>query len=745
MTTTIELPLIDDSEVFGPTPSISVKPTIPLPLIDNSEVFEPAGVSGTTALDLGLIDNSEVFGLSGASATTNEITIKIADSPSGAGTVIDNAHGYMFQDVLNDTGVGTFLLQNDDAQLSLCAFGSYVQWFVDGEHRFTTIIERTEKAEVAPGEEGSEATQVEGRGLVAEWESATVIPELGFDRQPYGRSRLFGFASPHYDDSSWGYAYQQFRQDDPSPSPDALWGRPDNAPDPFIWWIWGIPPPAQAPTPPGLNLFRKKVYISEGGTYRLAIAADNQFYFFVDGLKVGIEYQGPGLEGWQQLHECNVSISEGWHTFAAEVVNAEGVPETNNAGFYCFMATVWNNVIGLDDTNALESDEDWKALAYPEDIPGFTYGQVIRIILEESAAASKLSTWTLGFTDTLDSDGTPWPVWPDITVRVGDDLLTMLRQFAESGIDFAVDPSSRRLDAWVKGNKGTASGLTFTTGVDVLELKRDERAPIANRLQIEYYRGVTEVLSIEERDGATSEETYGPIRKRLDLTEFHSITAVQDYLYRFFEVWAWPQERVTVALEPSADQQPYVEFVTGDSIEVNGSSLRVTSLTAAPDIVGQVRWAIEVASGGTLAEERLDHMLKAKISGTVGGRSLAAGPIEPKLQGTDYTDGRSAQIPSLSSYGDAVAVGSAGVQVAEAPYRITGLVVTSPGDGTSPTTIRVRNLTRATSAVVSIGATEEEARLSTIIDVSMGDRVELDCVAAGGHSKINATLRVYRV
>ena len=54
---TVELPLIDNSEVFSPRRTlITVRPTVIVPLIDAPDALEPS-VSGKTVLFVPLIDD----------------------------------------------------------------------------------------------------------------------------------------------------------------------------------------------------------------------------------------------------------------------------------------------------------------------------------------------------------------------------------------------------------------------------------------------------------------------------------------------------------------------------------------------------------------------------------------------------------------------------------------------------------------------------------------------------------------
>lgn len=682
-----------------------------------------------------------------------ELTVRISSSPSTPGTTLTGARELTFQEVLNDSGAGSVTIQNDDPQLSLLDFNGYLQWCVDGVQQFCTIIETSNPEEVAQSEEAGQATTFEGRGLIAEWERATVRPELGFNKKPYGSSRLFGFASPYFDDSTWTPALERFIQSDFDGPPVALGGVPDNAPEPFVYWIWSraadnIPNPGE--TSPGTSYFRKEFIVGEasstgGGTYRLCLAVDNTHVAYIDGLEVS-RYDGPSTQDQNTLHELNIELSNGPHIIAVEGSNILGV--SNTAGVYVFLSLFSSG--GLDGGGPIVvSDDTWVCLDYPSTVPGFTHGHVLEILLDEAQEDWLLNGWTLSFDATQDTDGTPWPLIPGgISVQVGADLLTVLRQFAESGIDFAADPDAKILNAWVTRQKGGDPGVTFTDGVNVTERSRQRRAPVCNRAQIEFLRGIVEVESTEERGGFTSEETYGPIRKRLDLTDFDSTAAVDDYLTEWFRTWAWPQETVTVGIEPEGTplavrKVPYDDFVVGDVIDVDGEELRLTGITANTDDVGNVRWTVDAVTEGAMAEGRLDRMLKAKIAGTVGGRALAASPTVAGVQGNDDRSSSRVLLPTMSSYGAQVSTGVAGEVIAEGSYRITGLVATSSADGTGNTVLRVTNVDEGTYLDVTIGAAVNLARTVGILDVAGGNRVKLECTTAGGHSKVDLTTRGY--
>lgn len=81
--------------------------------------------------------------------------------------------------------------------------------------------------------------------------------------------------------------------------------------------------------------------------------------------------------------------------------------------------------------------------------PGFTVGRAFRLLFESAQASGHLAGWTLGFTDTNDSNGNAWPITEELTARVSDTLLAVMRRWHDEGQwDFASHPSQRTLYAY---------------------------------------------------------------------------------------------------------------------------------------------------------------------------------------------------------------------------------------------------------------------------------------------------------
>jgi hypothetical protein len=152
--------------------------------------------------------------------------------------------------------------------------------------------------------------------------------------------------------------------------------------------------------------------------------------------------------------------------------NFDRLASTNTAGLIVDLYTLDDN--GNDDELVLRSNRDWRCVHYPETLPGFTAGHIIRLLLEQAQADGELLGWTLLFDDINDANGNPWPVGQQITLPMGLDLLSVLRQLATTHIDFRMDQASRRLIATRIGELGSTTPVADL--VDHLEtLTSEER------------------------------------------------------------------------------------------------------------------------------------------------------------------------------------------------------------------------------------------------------------------------------
>jgi hypothetical protein len=388
-------------------------------------------------------------------------------------STLAGSHSRSWQEQLDEPGAGDFSLQVDDADLpAFLGDGDDVVTFsYKGVEAFTLLCEKWESTAVSEGEESDQVRKYSGRGHLAVLERGVIYPTLGCDKQPIEEDRLFNWASPQFDDSSWTTAtlvhtYGPARTD---------WGINDNL-DPawpdnnakIMWAADGTPTAAE----PGDVYFRQSFSIAADGTYRLYVIADNFGEVYIDGQFMLAPGAGSQADGFTSAATADVTLTAGTHYFAAVVTNSSitsvpGPQTPNPAGVAFTIVTV--DAGGAIGVVAARSTTAMLHLPYPVTVPGMTPGQALGIVLAETQARGGLPFVTLSFDDDLDTAGTPWPIVADIATKVGNDLLAFVREVSGTYIDVYMAPGTWVLDAWVKGDRGGASGVAFVAATDPMD------------------------------------------------------------------------------------------------------------------------------------------------------------------------------------------------------------------------------------------------------------------------------------
>lgn len=352
------------------------------------------------------------------------------------------------------------------AQQAACSFRNIIR-FEDGGTAVHAIVIRSKTVKrVQAGEEAAQEIDVDGPGTLSLWSKAVLYPELGVADFPFTDVRSFNFASTLLDDSAWTAAVEDEQGTGDPGGPRE--GFPANMPAEAetAWWIWSQANDINGSVPAG-NAYFRGTYTSTGEYVRIFVTADNSHEFYLDNHLVEVDSLAiAGGVGWAGLKTIDRWLSPGDHLFAFKANNAPGV-DPNPAGVIMAVVELVDKGSALGSTLFTTNALSFVALGYPASPPGFTPGHQARIFLEEAQARGALAGWTLGCTDTLDSDGVAWASAPESAYQVGLDGLSFLQQLAEAYCDIAVDASSLRLDMWNKGTKGGASGVTLTPGVNV--------------------------------------------------------------------------------------------------------------------------------------------------------------------------------------------------------------------------------------------------------------------------------------
>lgn len=392
----------------------------------------------------------------------------------GAGTELDQSHHRSWQDVLSDTGSAAVTLDADDPDVSSCGLRSILRFDLDDVSCFAGVITRRVHHTVAQGEEHDQVVELSGPGTMALWRDLVVYPEADLGWKPFGDDRWMDYTSRAYDSSSWAAPVETLDDSTSAGAPNVfadMVGWPDYG----AQWIWdrdvsGAYDPANplaTPLAPAGDVYFRHVFTTtDEQLVQIFAGADDAYDLFLDGVRLLTD--GPIYAG--QSQRVQIVLSAGDHLLAVKATNSNAL----KAGLRVTVMTV--NPDTTPGTVLAQSSDGWVCLGYPSDPPGMTPGQIIRVLLEEAQTRGALPDMTLGFDDDDDSDGTPWPIAPDVALRVGLDGLSMLRQLAETYIDCAMAPDEHRLDAWVKGDKGGASGVTLTPGSNLGELTHEVAA-----------------------------------------------------------------------------------------------------------------------------------------------------------------------------------------------------------------------------------------------------------------------------
>lgn len=119
------------------------------------------------------------------------------------------------------------------------------------------------------------------------------------------------------------------------------------------------------------------------------------------------------------------------------------------------------------------SNSSWRCLPYPDVEPGMTPGEVMGILLSEAKHRGCFPNLTWDFSTNWDTLGRGWPRVGDITVRVGDDMLTVINQLAETYVDYYMAPSGIHLSMLDIDKPRNTTPATYTPAVDITELTHE--------------------------------------------------------------------------------------------------------------------------------------------------------------------------------------------------------------------------------------------------------------------------------
>lgn len=261
-------------------------------------------------------------------------------------------------------------------------------------------------------------------------------------------------------------------------------GYPTDWPDPTAQWIWGSDP-SMTSEAEQICYFRNRVNITQAGTYRWFVTADDGYICWVDGIEVlSLDYEGTAANGWMRSDEIDLDLTAGVHVFALR-----GRNQTNAAQFTARgnPAAVLGTLMTLDGNLKPNTPVPWTATKNtgPNSRdgwfanwsgPAWKAGDVLYTLINEAKgpnrAVTRLTNVTMDFNASVDSNGQPWTTRVSRTWDIGTSLLQVAFDLCELGVDIWMTPDNVLHCAERRGSSTPTFAVTY--GINISGYDVDE-------------------------------------------------------------------------------------------------------------------------------------------------------------------------------------------------------------------------------------------------------------------------------
>lgn len=533
-------------------------------------------------------------------------------------TVLDGAMSVEFRDELRGVGTWRMRMANDDPDMP--AFDEIVAVQFGGVTRFAGRVEGKRPVTFAPSEKIAEETVVFGSGRLAVTDKASIEPSRGLASVPVERTRSLSWVSFDFPDDDWQNSKRIRRSDTPTALPPNRFS-PEWWPAPS-WWVWANRPDvSETSAPGGRCLFRQHFTLAADATIAILVAGDNTVSAWLDG---GLLFDSENDPSSYTIgSRVTRQADAGEHVLAANVLN------TGKGGGLNWQVWTVDDEGLLDELVASSDSDDTLCLPYPfpDNPPTVTATWAVRQIVEEHQAKNAeyggTVDWVLDFDDDYDSAGNPSTRVAEITVDTDQTLRTMLESLSDWLIDVQMAPGANVIRVWNWGTRGGVPGVTVAGNVDretaeIEGLSHDGRYVRANRLQILYRRGHTEVVDQDSID------ELGEVRSEpLVLGNIDSEDTAKGVGRRLLENRKAALYGHTLTLAP-VSSLPYIDFGVGDYIthpDENGDPVlsRVLAISYTEDEDGNPTWVLELNVVRQIVQERHENWLRFREAGAFSG------------------------------------------------------------------------------------------------------------------------------
>lgn len=449
---------------------------------------------------------------------------------------------------LNEPGSGEFVIDYDHPLAEDTKQGAVVR-VTQGPAVMSTRIESTSEV-LLSADESKLVKTVKCNGLLNDWADAVVGPWNM--RRPNSLDRVFNWASPGLNRSSWGPVY--------SPEFSSRPYYPVAAPTPpiYAWWVWSEEDDPLNPTGAhdiGPSLFAQTFTLSSDERVCFFVSADDEFEVWLDGvLLVRDPTVFPDPSAWEDVRRYVVQVDAGEHLLCFRVTNLDWKGGLLYSAFTVDDAT---NTLDAPLFSSSEGAVGLSCLHTPSPFPGFTAPQILGILLGEAQGRGALDGWA------INPVGVHAPI-PEFACRVATStMLDVVYALAEMHVDVSVDTAGLTLNVYPKGAMGSVK--TVDVGDHLREWGAQEGGEYSNALLGVYEAGLV---------WRTSPESLGVRRRRetgVQLGQVSNAAAAGTVLASHIYGVSTPANSYFGDVLDAAGVEAGVDYTVGDKVNVVGS------------------------------------------------------------------------------------------------------------------------------------------------------------------------------
>lgn len=324
-------------------------------------------------------------------------------------------------------GSGTFAIRTTHPAVGACTEGRLARFYLNGSLRFTGRFGPFDDNRVSPdGDQSTLLVTFELPGHRSVLYTAAVGPASGTSYFQQVQTRVQGWMSPIINTAEWGApswagAVYQAGEERPRAYPDAFGGKFEVGARRYFWrqfttltTLCFVP---YVSAHQHFNLYLNETPIGSGASSPSTSRGDTSR---------GAIVLPPGTHTIAAVASRTLDAigDDSWFTLTAWYSAIDGTTGSLNINTFLFHTGY------LPDTTTI--DPAWYSSALPL---GPTPGRLVREWVEAAQARGQIPQVTLGFTDTLDSNGSPWAERVDefpVTVGspIGQNLDTLCETYA---------------------------------------------------------------------------------------------------------------------------------------------------------------------------------------------------------------------------------------------------------------------------------------------------------------------------